>query len=244
MTAAAPTNLTDLGVQGWPQALALFSALLLCSLIGLERQIRQKSAGLRTHTLVGLGAALFVVVSKYGFGDVLREGSVMLDPSRVAGQIVSGIGFIGAGMIFVRRDTVRGLTTAATIWVSAAVGTACGAGLWLVAVFVTAAHFLVVYVYPPLLRLLTRSVPTLSLLRVSYEDGRGALRAVLALVTERGYAVHEVRTRRRDEDGPFPVIDLELRVRGLARLNELAVALAEAQGVRSVHVGPLDDEGE
>jgi putative Mg2+ transporter-C (MgtC) family protein len=87
----------------------------LSSLIGLEREWRQKSAGLRTHTLVGTGAALLVVVSKYGFSDVLGP-HVILDPSRVAAGIVSGIGFIGGGLIFVRGDAVRGLTTAAIVW--------------------------------------------------------------------------------------------------------------------------------
>jgi putative Mg2+ transporter-C (MgtC) family protein len=102
-------------------------ALVLSTLIGLEREIRQKNAGLRTHTLVGLGSALFMLISKYGFTDVLVTGRIILDPSRVAAQIVSGIGFIGAGLIFVRRDSVRGLTTAAGIWVTAAIGAAAGA---------------------------------------------------------------------------------------------------------------------
>lgn len=105
--------------QGWPQIGELAAALVLCSLIGLERQMRQKSAGLRTHTLVGLGAALFMLISKYGFTDVLVRGEVVLDPSRVAAQIVSGIGFVGGGLIFVRRDIVHGLTTAAVVWVVA-----------------------------------------------------------------------------------------------------------------------------
>src|ERR1700733_9781100 len=98
--------------QGWLQIFDLFVAFVLCSAIGLERELRQKSAGLRTHTLVGLGAALFVLISKYGFNDVLEPGRVILDPSRVAAQIVTGVGFLGAGLIFVRRDSVRGLTTA------------------------------------------------------------------------------------------------------------------------------------
>lgn len=85
-------------------------ALLLSSLIGLEREIRvMKSAGLRTHTLVGLAAALLRLVSKYGFGNVIEQGQIVLDPSRVAAQIVSGIGFIGGGLIFGQRDIVRGL---------------------------------------------------------------------------------------------------------------------------------------
>ena len=108
--------------------------------------MRQKSAGLRTHSLVGLGAALFVLVSTYGFSDVLDQDHVVLDPSRVAAQIVSGIGFIGGGLIFVRRDSVRGLTTAAGVWVTAAVGTAAGAGLGILATATTAAYLLVAYV--------------------------------------------------------------------------------------------------
>src|SRR5947199_10642172 len=96
--------------QGWTQIIELATALVLCSLIGLERELKQKSAGLRTQTLVGVGAALFLLVSKYGFTDVLIDGRIVLDPSRMAAQIVSGIGFIGGGLIFVRRDLVRGLT--------------------------------------------------------------------------------------------------------------------------------------
>lgn len=97
-------------------------AFVLSSLIGLEREWRQKSAGLRTNALVGTGAALFLLVSKYGFGDIVIGKLIVLDPSRVAAQIVSGIGFIGGGLIFVRGDAVRGLTTAAVVWVTAAVG--------------------------------------------------------------------------------------------------------------------------
>jgi putative Mg2+ transporter-C (MgtC) family protein len=91
--------------QGLLQIGELVLAFVLSAAIGLEREIRQKSAGLRTHTLVGFGAALIMLVSKYGFTDVLGAHTV-LDPSRVAAQIVSGIGFIGGGLIFVRRDAV------------------------------------------------------------------------------------------------------------------------------------------
>src|ERR1700722_18400052 len=115
------------GGQGWRQVGELGLALLLSACIGLEREIRQKNAGLRTHTLVGLGAALFVLVSKYGFSDVIETGRIILAPSRMAAQIVSGVGFLGAGLIFVRRDSVRGLTTAASIWLTAAIGSAPGA---------------------------------------------------------------------------------------------------------------------
>jgi putative Mg2+ transporter-C (MgtC) family protein len=99
--------------QLWGQLCELGLAFVLSALIGLEREYRQKSAGLRTYTVVGLGAALIMLVSKYGFFDVLQSGRVIVDPSRVAAQIVTGIGFIGGGVIFMRRDLVRGLTTAA-----------------------------------------------------------------------------------------------------------------------------------
>ncbi|MUL44272.1 MgtC/SapB family protein [Streptomonospora sp. PA3] len=233
--------------QGWPQLLSLTVALVLCTLIGLERELRQKNAGLRTHTLVGVGAALFMVVSKYAFFDVIDDDGITLDPSRVAAQIASGIGFIGAGVIFVRQDIVRGLTTAATIWVVAAVGTAAGAGLWLVAAAVTAAHYLVALGYPPVLRLITRRRPVTAPVRVSYQDGRGALRAILAEVTDRGYAVQEVDTRRKDSGDPdSALIDLVLQVRGGAkgtRMEELAAALAGTPGVVSVRMGePANEE--
>src|SRR5450759_3096166 len=100
--------------QGVKQFMALGTAFVLSAPVGLEREIRQKSAGLRTYTIVGTTAALFLLISKYGFTNVLADGRVVLDPSRVAAQIVSGIGFIGAGLIFVRGDRVKGLTTAAT----------------------------------------------------------------------------------------------------------------------------------
>jgi putative Mg2+ transporter-C (MgtC) family protein len=241
--------------QGWTQFGELAAALALCSLIGLEREFRQKSAGLRTHTLVGLGAALFVLISKYGFTDVLREGQIMLDPSRVAAQIVTGVGFIGGGLIFVRRDVVRGLTTAAVVWLSAAVGSACGAGLPLLATFVTAAHFVVVYGYPPLLRLLTRTRPATAVVQVSYHHGQGVLRDILTLSTGAGYLVERVGTERRAADeyddsragipaGPPHVIDLRMRLVGPRALDDLLTTLSERPGVLSVDSGEIDDTTE
>ena len=144
-------------VEGWTQVGELGLALMLSALIGVEREIRQKSAGLRTHTLVGVGAALFMLISKYGFNDVLQTGRVVLDPSRVAAQIVTGVGFLGAGLIFVRRDSVRGLTTAASIWVTAAVGACAGAGLPVLAVLATGIYALVALGFPVLVRRLPRS---------------------------------------------------------------------------------------
>lgn len=140
--------------QGAKQFFELGAAFIFSAAIGLEREIRHKSAGLRTDTVVGTAAALFMLISKYGFMNVLAEGRVVLDPSRVAAQIVTGIGFIGAGLIFLREDRVQGLTTAASVWLVTAVGMACAAGLILLALAVTLAYFIVALVFPLLLRLL------------------------------------------------------------------------------------------
>src|ERR1700742_1536482 len=149
-------------------------ALVLSASIGLDRELRQKSAGLRTYTLVGVGSALFMLISKYGFFDVLAANEVVLDPSRLAAQIVSGVGFLGAGLIFVKRDSVRGLTTAAGVWVTAAIGAAAAAGLPLLAIEATAASLLVhAAAFPALARRLPRSSADASALRIRYPDGRG-----------------------------------------------------------------------
>jgi len=239
--------------QGWLQIGELGLAFALSALIGLEREFRQKSAGLRTHTLVGFAAALIMIVSKYGFGDVLGP-RVILDPSRVAAQIVTGIGFIGGGLIFVRRDSVRGLTTAAIVWLTAAVGMACGAGLPVLALFVTALHFVVVFLFPLIVDRLPRSRWTPSPLQVSYEDGRGILREVLVICTQHDFAVSRVRVERQpgreradggNGDGeaggaPKPasgVVTVTLEIQGARSVAKLAAKLAEISGVVSVNAG-------
>jgi putative Mg2+ transporter-C (MgtC) family protein len=152
------------------QLLELGSAFVLSAAIGLERELKHKSAGLRTYTVVGTTAALFLLVSKYGFMDVLANGRIVLDPSRVAAQIVTGIGFIGAGLIFVEGNRVKGLTTAATVWMVTGVGMACGAGLLLLALAVTLAYFAIAFVFPILIRLLPGDpVPVEQALEVEHD---------------------------------------------------------------------------
>ena len=113
-------------------ALRLAVAAVLTGAIGLERELRERAAGLRTHMLVGTGSALFTIVSAYGWSDFdFGPGTGMtLDPSRVAAQIVTGIGFLGAGAIIRQGGSIRGLTTAAGLWVVAAIGMATGAGYY------------------------------------------------------------------------------------------------------------------
>ena len=136
--------------QGWPQIGGLLLAFVLSSIIGFEREWRDKSAGLRIYSTVGTSAALLTLVSKYGFMDVLTNGQVASDPSRVAAQVVTGVGFLGAGLIITHHGAVRGLTTAATMWETAAVGMAAGAGLWLLALAVMVLHFISVLGYDAL----------------------------------------------------------------------------------------------
>jgi putative Mg2+ transporter-C (MgtC) family protein len=116
--------------------LRLVVAALLGAAIGLERELREREAGLRTHILVCVGSALFTLVSAYGFNEFVRQGQTV-DPTRIAAQIVTGIGFIGAGAIIRRGLSVRGVTTAATLWVVAAIGIAAGAGYYTAAVIAT-----------------------------------------------------------------------------------------------------------
>lgn len=113
-------------------------AALLGGIIGLEREYRAKEAGFRTHFLVGLGAALFMVISQYGFNTILGQiGKASFDPSRIASQVVTGIGFIGAGTIIFQKHVVRGLTTAAGLWVTSAIGLTAGAGMYVLAITAT-----------------------------------------------------------------------------------------------------------
>ena len=114
----------------WNFILRLFIAGILGGLIGFEREFRAKEAGLRTHFIVALGSALFMLISQYAF-------TGRFDAARVAAQVVSGIGFIGAGVIIFHKNVVRGVTTAAGLWVAAAIGLACGAGMYVVAIAAT-----------------------------------------------------------------------------------------------------------
>jgi putative Mg2+ transporter-C (MgtC) family protein len=236
--------------QSWEQVGELGLAFLLSALIGLERELRQKSAGLRTLTIVGFASALFMLISKYGFFDVAGPG-VSIDPSRIAAQVVSGLGFIGGGLVFVRRDAVRGLTTAAVVWLTAAVGMAAGAGLPLLAVLVTAGHFVIVHSFTPLARRLSRRLPGVHQVRLTYRDGEGVLRRALAECTSRGFAVRELATApddegdRREYDVPSSRrVSLRLTVEGRGTATDLAAWLSDIDGVLAVTAGDVDPEAE
>ena len=133
--------LADIPSLSWSEALLrIVVAAVLGGAVGLERELRDREAGFRTHMLVSIGSALFTIVSAYAFRDFLVEGGAVVraDPTRIAAQIVTGIGFLGAGAIIRQGLSIRGLTTAATLWVVAAIGMAAGAGYYGGAVITTA----------------------------------------------------------------------------------------------------------
>jgi putative Mg2+ transporter-C (MgtC) family protein len=251
-------DILNLPGQGRLQLEELGLAFVLSALVGLERQIRQKSAGLRTYTLVGVSAALFMLVSKYGFMDVLASGRVMVDPSRVAAQIVSGIGFIGGGVIFMRRDVVRGLTTASSVWLTAALGMACGAGLPVLAVATTAGHFVIMFGFPLLEHMLPKVPRRATRIRVAYQDGKGLLRTILIACTDLRFAIDHVEIEhngqygaaeealdRADDEGAEPepasfrtCVVLAMQVKGKRPVSHLIARLSAIDGV--VRVGTME----
>lgn len=148
--------------------LRLFIAALLGMMIGAERKNRNKSAGIRTHAIIALGAALMMVVSKYGFADVAK-----VDASRVASQVVSGIGFLGAGVIFIRNNLVNGLTTAAGMWATAGVGMALGSGMYVLGV--TSAVLMCVVQYTTHTITYFSNVAAGGFIRMTIAQGEGAV---------------------------------------------------------------------
>ena len=243
------------GGQGTLQLAELAIAFVLSALVGLEREFAQKSAGLRTYTIVGMSSALFMLISKYGFMDVLNDKTVVVDPSRVAAQIVSGIGFIGGGLIFVHGTSVRGLTTAASVWMVAAIGAACGAGLAVLAAATTAGYFVVVWVFTAVIAYLVpghHRKP--SKLEITYRQGQGVLQAILDTCNSMDFSVSHVTFEHQGkaEAGPkdtaeaAPMVTLHMHVSGRSPPEDLSACLAAIQGVIRVaskgEVPPVEEQ--
>ncbi|MBJ8346401.1 MgtC/SapB family protein [Antrihabitans sp. YC2-6] len=236
--------------EGLTQVIELAVAFGLSALIGLERELKQKSAGIRTYTVVGFAAALWMLVSKYGFQDVLSDGTVIVDPSRVAAQIVAGVGFIGGGIIFVKRDSVRGLTTAAGIFLTAAIGACAGAGLVLLAAVATVAYFIAVLVLPLIgdfaKRHLNAPKPPI---RVHFLDGRGLLHRIVEIVREAGFQIEDISVTQRNAVGAAPeqtdarsTLEVRIYVAGKGDVQSVVSELSELEGI--ITVSTVDDESD
>lgn len=167
----------------WSFVLRLFTAGILGAVIGLDREYRAKEAGYRTHFLVSVGSALIMIVSQYGFQQIILENSVSLDPSRVAAQVVSGIGFIGAGTIIIQKQFVRGLTTAAGIWATAGIGLAVGAGMYGVGVAAT----ILTLIGLELLSLVFKSLGMKSSMIIFSTNEKDIIKKVTRVLSEQGY---------------------------------------------------------
>ncbi len=180
-----------------------------------------------------------MMISKYGFSDVINLEHVVLDPSRVAAQIVSGIGFIGGGLIFVRKDLVHGLTTAAAIWLTAGVGMACGAGLHWLALAATTGYFIVSFGYTPLVN---KIMGTANQVCITYTAGRETLSQILRLCAENGFVVQGCRLGQVVEGGESALATISLQVQGHNPVSRLATAVMALPDVFDVAITPPDEE--
>lgn len=203
--------------------LRLFAALLLGAIVGLERERQERAAGLRTVTMVSLGSCLFTIVGAFGFDHT--------DPSRVAAQVVTGIGFLGAGTIFLRKDLVRGLTTAATIWATAAIGMAAGTAQYFEAVFTTLLVLAVLMVLKPIERRFFKrpAEANVSLVVPRSDDEleriRGALGSIGAFLLS--LRIHELP---QDEDR----LEMDVAMPAQRRTSDLLRQLRSVEGVRQI----------
>ena len=221
----------------WTEALLrLVLAAVLGGAIGIEREIREREAGLRTHMLVSVGSALFTIVSAYGFHEFLTSGQsvVRADPTRIAAQIVTGIGFLGAGAIIRQGLSIRGLTTAATLWVVAAVGLAAGAGYYSGAVITTV---LVLFALYPL-----RIVAYRALRRFQPQDGRMLVELpvgnspgpVIDTLEKAGARIEAIEL---SQEGDRRRLALDLALPRSLEPPDLVAQIADVEHVAAVHWG-------
>lgn len=209
-------------------------AAVLGGLVGLEREFSEQVAGFRTHMIVSLGAALFTLAGAYGVTDFARatDVEVQLDPTRVAAQIVTGIGFLGAGAILRQGINVRGLTTAAALWVTAAIGLAAGLGYWSGAIAVTIATIISLYAL--------KAVERELLPRLKGDQARYSVRAehpfdlreLFTALDEHG--AHLEKMRREKQDGGIREIALTVTIPRHSSIEEVARILDSLEGVTHV----------
>jgi putative Mg2+ transporter-C (MgtC) family protein len=216
----------------WEGLVRLVLSAVLAGAIGIERELREQEAGLRTHMLVCVGATAFMIVGVYGWSDFQLSNNigVVVDPSRVASYVVSGIGFLGAGAIIRHGINVRGLTTAASLWVVAAIGVVVGVGMYGLALAVTALVILALWPLGAVKELLAGRRATAKRLAVTL-DPRASIVATLAAVEDGGYDIESVEVAEEEEARRLDVV---VGVPADVRLGPLLDRVATIEGVRSV----------
>lgn len=209
--------------------LRLFVAAILGGVIGLEREYRAKEAGFRTHFLVALGSGLFMILSQFGFDDVLgHHEQVSLDPSRIASQVVTGIGFIGAGTIIFQKHVVRGLTTAAGLWVTSAIGMTAGAGMYVLSIATTVLVLLCLEaLYFILQHFGTRNI-TVTFSTPKEEN----IQLVLQRLRDKEIIIDSYEMKRKDtSSGHYYVVTMEMKFKRKRYKNHLLNFMAEFENV-------------
>ena len=209
--------------------LRLFVAAMLGGVIGLEREYRAKEAGFRTHFLVALGSGLFMILSQFGFNDVLAHyEQVSLDPSRIASQVVTGIGFIGAGTIIFQKHVVRGLTTAAGLWVTSAIGMTAGAGMYVLSIATTVLVLLCLEaLYFILQHFGTRNITVT--FSTPKED---SIQLVLQRLRAKEVIIDSYEMKRKDtSSGYYYVVTMEMKFKRKRYKNHLLNFMAEFESV-------------
>jgi mg2+ transporter-C family protein len=209
--------------------LRLFVAAILGGVIGLEREYRAKEAGFRTHFLVALGSGLFMILSQFGFDDVLGHyEQVSLDPSRIASQVVTGIGFIGAGTIIFQKHVVRGLTTAAGLWVTSAIGMTAGAGMYVLSIATTVLVLLCLEaLYFILQHFGTRNI-TVTFSTPKEEN----IQLVLQRLRDKEIIIDSYEMKRKDtSSGHYYVVTMEMKFKRKRYKNHLLNFMAEFESV-------------
>lgn len=209
--------------------LRLFVAAMLGGVIGLEREYRAKEAGFRTHFLVALGSGLFMILSQFGFDDVLGHyEQVSLDPSRIASQVVTGIGFIGAGTIIFQKHVVRGLTTAAGLWVTSAIGMTAGAGMYVLSIATTVLVLLCLEaLYFILQHFGTRNI-TVTFSTPKEEN----IQPVLQRLRDKEITIDSYEMTRKDtSSGHYFVVTMEMKFKRKRYKNHLLNFMAEFENV-------------
>jgi putative Mg2+ transporter-C (MgtC) family protein len=215
----------------WEGLVRLVVAAALAGAIGIERELREQEAGLRTHMLVCVGATLFMLVGVYGWSDYQlgNDIGVVVDPSRVASYVVGGIGFLGAGAIIRHGINVRGLTTAASLWVVAAIGVAMGAGMYGLAVATTALVLLALWPLGQLKNLLSGRQQAQRRLAVTLAPG-ASVAAALAAIEESGFELASVEVAEEEDTRDLDVV---IETSADVKIGPLLDGLADLDGVRS-----------